>query len=493
LVPRSLTARLVTGVVALVVVVVLGVGTGTYFALRSYLQNRLDAQVSDAAGHNGRPIEHCLVQAAASFGNIRCYFNNGPPSTQREWIAVIGSDGAPIGTVHGGNISELKLHRDDAKAFARGDGKVRTIHADGTELRATSRSPAHGVIVVTGLSTDEVTKTLGRLVTLELIIGASAVVVALGATAWGVRFSLRRLHDVTDTAQDVAAELSPEGTGLDRRVAVDEDGTEVGRLARSMNTLLAAVETQFAARLDSERRMRQFLADASHELRTPLTSIRGYAELARMQRALAARDTAARAETEEPDETGEADHLDRIEAEGTRMSRLVEDLLTLTRGDQGSAVQLAPVDVGELLDDAVAGSRAAFPDRVIRVGEHSEHAGMGLVGDEDQLLRVVRNLVGNAATHTNPDGPIDVCASSSGSGVAIQVTDPGPGLPPEEAAHVFERFWRADRARSRARGGSGLGLAIVASIVAAHGGTVHFESTVEHGSTVTVWLPGRTG
>jgi two-component system OmpR family sensor kinase len=114
------------------------------------------------------------------------------------------------------------------------------------------------------------------------------------------------------------------------------------------------------------------------------------------------------------------------------------------------------------------------------------------VGDQDQLLRAVRNLVGNAATHTRPDGVIALRAFASGPGVAIQVLDQGPGLPPEDAAHVFERFWRADRARTRARGGSGLGLAIVASIVSQHGGTVHFESTVERGSTVTIWLPART-
>ncbi|MGH8962120.1 MAG: sensor histidine kinase, partial [Jatrophihabitantaceae bacterium] len=252
-----------------------------------------------------------------------------------------------------------------------------------------------------------------------------------------------------------------------------------GKLAESMNTLLSTVETQFAARLDSERRMRQFMADASHELRTPLTSIRGYAELARMQRTLGG--------ALDGDTT--ADNLERIESEGTRMSRLVEDLLTLARSDQGGVPEMAVVDVNELLDDVVASSRAAFPQREISC---HDGAGLTVVGDQDQLLRAVRNLVSNAATHTNPAGAIDVRAFGSGPGVAIQVVDQGPGLPPEEAAHVFERFWRADKARTRARGGTGLGLAIVASIVQMHGGTVQFQSTVEDGSTVTVWLPART-
>jgi two-component system OmpR family sensor kinase len=290
-----------------------------------------------------------------------------------------------------------------------------------------------------------------------------------------VRLSLRNLYRVTRTAREVAAELSPEGAGLDRRVPVSEPDSEVGQLAESMNTLLSAVETQFAARLDSERRMRQFLADASHELRTPLTSIRGYAELARMQRALG------------PDGVGtDADNLDRIESEGTRMSRLVEDLLTLARGDQGAVPEVMPVDVDDLLDEIVAGSRAAFPEREFRC---SSAGGLSVLGDHDQLLRAVRNLVTNAATHTAADGPIEVRAAAAGPGVVIEVSDAGPGLPPEEAAHVFERFWRADKARTRARGGSGLGLAIVASIVQAHRGTVQFQSTVQGGSTVSVWLP----
>jgi two-component system, OmpR family, sensor kinase len=103
---------------------------------------------------------------------------------------------------------------------------------------------------------------------------------------------------------------------------------------------------------------------------------------------------------------------------------------------------------------------------------------------------VVRNLVTNAAVHTADGRPILVRSRDDGSGVLIQVVDGGPGLPPEQAAHVFERFWRADKARTRARGGSGLGMSIVAAIVRSHGGAVYFESSVEDGSTVSVWLPG---
>jgi two-component system, OmpR family, sensor kinase len=476
--PRSLTGRLVAFVVSLVVVLVLATGFGTYYALRSFLISRLDQQ----------------LQSTAS-GSIEQLFGPGRPTTpvpgvrapQHVWAIALDSSGGVLRQPASSAVEELKLSpREQGKLAGRTSGAPVTVRTtDGFELRVTTRSvvatslstgqqmPATAVI---GLSTDEVDRTMRRLLELEVAIGATAVILALGATAYGVRFSLRRLYRVTRTAREVAAELSPDGAGLDRRVPVAESGTEVGQLAESMNTLLAAVETQFAARLANEQRMRQFLADASHELRTPLTSIRGYAELARMQREQG---------TSEP-----ADNLARIESEGTRMSRLVDDLLTLARSDQGGQPHREPVDVAELLDEAVSGARAAYPARRI---DFAAPSGLTVIADRDQLLRVVRNLVTNAAVHTRPDGPISVDARADGAAVIVRIADAGPGLPPDEAVHVFERFWRADKARSRVRGGSGLGLAIVASVVAAHAGTVWFESTVEGGSTVTVRLPMGTG
>jgi two-component system OmpR family sensor kinase len=168
------------------------------------------------------------------------------------------------------------------------------------------------------------------------------------------------------------------------------------------------------------------------------------------------------------------------------MSRLVEDLLMLARGDRGHEPVLELIDVAELADDVVNGTRAAFPERVV---DTRLTAGLHVVGDRDQLLRAVRNLVTNAVVHTDPQRPILVTSAAHGAEVVIQIVDGGPGLPPEQAAQVFERFWRADKARSRASGGSGLGMSIVAAIVAAHGGAVYFDSSVEHGSTATITLP----
>ena len=490
--PGSLTGRLVAGVTSLVVALVLATGLGTYFALHSFLYNRLDQQVTPVVTTNATLIQSCFANPNPFRSRSSCPLNSGMPfrTPQTEWLTVLDPSGAvPSGvTIEPSQaLQPMSLNSGESKTIVAAPTKLRTIRTkDGVTLRV-SAVPIVGesgsLFVVSGLSTDEVARTLHRLVLLEWLIGAAAIAVAFVATTWGVRFSLRRLRTVTGTAHEVAAELSPDGAGLDRRVPLDEtDATEVGQLAQSMNTLLAAVETQFAARLEREQQMRQFLADASHELRTPLTSIRGYAELARLRRAQSDGEPAEAA----PAGAAADDNLDRIEAEGTRMSRLVDDLLVLARSDGGAVPRREWIEVSELLDESVGGVRAAFPGRRIDL---SVPAGLHVLGDPDQLVRVVRNLVTNAAVHTRPDGAIGVSAVRDGQWLVLRIADQGPGLPADEAAHVFERFWRADKSRARARGGSGLGLPIVASLVQAHGGTVRFDSSVQTGSTVTVQLP----
>jgi two-component system OmpR family sensor kinase len=481
-VPRSLSSRLVVFVVALVVVVISVTGACTYVALKSFLYNRLDQQVISLANANEGSIQTCIVAGGMS----QCRLGGGISSSnlhapQRQWLIVLDSSGNRIGEPVGNDeIKVLDLTASQARAAVTDRGTTHTWKTqDGTTLRVAARAarlPGGGfVVVVSGLGTDEVTRTLGRLVLIEIAIGTVAVAIALILTSWGVHLSLRPLSRVTRTARDVTAELSPDGAGLDRRVPVTDPQTEVGQLGESFNTLMGTVETQFAARVESEERMRQFLADASHELRTPLTSIRGYAELSRLRRANG--------------DTEHADTMDRIESEGTRMSRLVEDLLLLARSDQGAPPELEAVDVGELIEDAVEGARAAYPQRRI---DAEAPVALTVQADRDQLLRVLRNLITNAAVHTSDRGLIRVSGQFEGDELVLRVADAGPGLPADEAPHVFERFWRADKARTRARGGSGLGLAIVASIVQAHRGTVRFDSTVERGSTVTVRLPARS-
>jgi two-component system OmpR family sensor kinase len=475
---------MVIGVVGLLLVVVTITGATTYFLLRPFLLQRLDQQLGSVASGNASSVRQCILS-----GGSAC--SVGVPSggraaqlatTQREWIVGYDSAGRVVINVTANidSLSQLILSDRQRGQTMRDPGKIRTIATpDGLRLRVTARQIQIGrdtITVVTGLSMEEVDHTLQRLLLLELVVGATAVLLAAGLTSWGVRVGLRPLKRVTRTAQEVTAELAPDGSGLDRRVPDADPSTEVGQVAASVNTLLEAVETEFAARLRSEERMRQFLADASHELRTPLTSIRGYAELSRLQGR----------STDSPD-----DSMRRIEVEGTRMSRLVEDLLVLARGDQATAIRHEPVDIDKLLAEAASAVASTYPERPLSI---LGSGGTVVTGDRDQLLRLLINLATNAAIHT-PAGPIRLEAipgrTPSGEAVALRVIDTGPGLAAEDAAHVFERFWRADKARSRAKGGSGLGMAIVAQIVAAHSGHIQFDSSVEGGTTVTITLPLR--
>jgi two-component system OmpR family sensor kinase len=334
-----------------------------------------------------------------------------------------------------------------------------------------------------------------------------------------VRASLRPLTDIEQTARAIAA------GDLSRRVPDLDPRTEVGRLGRSLNRMLAQIESSFQARTRSEaaarrseERMRQFVADASHELRTPLTAMRGYAEYYRQrggvrdgEDAAADRNGAATDGVTAGEAAGEAAGaivprsgtgqlsgadldriMQRVEQESARMGVLVEDMLLLARLDQQRPIERRPVDLLTLAADAVQDARMIAPDRPIDLNVGSATAFL-VLGDEVRLRQVIGNLMSNALSHT-PDGTPVTVAILAGPrepvpSVVLEVTDQGPGMPPEQAEHVFERFYRGDQARTRKAGGTGLGLAIVAALVARHHGRVGVDTAPGAGSTVRVELP----
>ncbi|MFF0492965.1 sensor histidine kinase [Nocardia sp. NPDC003482] len=329
---------------------------------------------------------------------------------------------------------------------------------------------------------NETENIVDRLIGLQVVVGA-IVLVALAAVAQLViRRSLRPLREVEKTAADIA------GGDLDRRVPVRNTNTEVGRLSQSLNGMLTQIQHAFAATEASEEaarrseaKMRRFVADASHELRTPLTTIKGFAELYR-QGAL-----------DDP-----AMFSDRIERESNRMSLLVEDLLMLARLDAQRPLERRPVDLLALASDAVHNARAVDtaqrpegPGRPIDLEIRSGPGTLEIPGDEPRLRQVLANLVNNALIHTPPSASVTVRLTPDEDHVLVEVADTGPGLPPDQAERVFERFYRTDTSRSRDSGGTGLGLSIVQALVAAHGGTVSVTSAEGAGTTFTVRLPRR--
>jgi two-component system OmpR family sensor kinase len=263
------------------------------------------------------------------------------------------------------------------------------------------------------------------------------------------------------------------GGRLSRRVNPATSRTEVGRLGLALNAMLERLEQAFKERQESEDRLRQFVADASHELRTPLTSIRGYAEVFGL----------GASEDPEAVETS----MKRIEDEAKRMGVLVEDLLTLARMEELRELHQEPVNMRELVSDAVDDARVTAPDRSITL--HGDPgAGAVVTGDAHALRQVLANLLRNALVHTPAGTPIEVTVAD-GDQVMVEVRDHGPGLPDGDPRRLFERFWRAEAGRRRGKGGAGLGLAIVGEIVDAHGGSVEAANAEDGGARFVVRLP----
>ncbi|WP_212834977.1 cell wall metabolism sensor histidine kinase WalK [Catellatospora sp. TT07R-123] len=364
--------------------------------------------------------------------------------------------------------------------------------------------PGNHVFVV-GEQTRTIDDALHRLLWINVYGGAAVLILAAMIGTELVRRSLRPLSAIEKTAGAIA------GGDLTQRVPDPEQGvpqarTEVGSLARSLNSMLAQIETAFTARAASEtsaraaesaardaavaaqasenrarrseEKMRRFVADASHELRTPLTTIRGFAELYRQGAARAPEETAAL--------------VKRIEDEARRMGLLVEDLLLLARMDQERPLRPTPVELRVLAVEAAQAARVMDPAREISLSVAPDSGELLVLGDDARLRQVLGNLTSNALAHTPPGTPVALRLRRDGEQAVIEVADQGSGLNEEQRERVFERFYRADAARTRRADGqvsTGLGLAIVAALVAAHHGTVEVDSDPGQGAVFRVRLP----
>jgi two-component system, OmpR family, sensor kinase len=476
-----LQVKLIAAVLVLVTVALALIGLASVAALDGYLVGRLDDQLALVADRYRREDDGFRPGPG---GGGR---GPGPPSPYL--VQKRNANGGITGNLPNDSLdNEESSPRlpSDAAWFSEHAGKAATVPATSGDgrWRVVVEPIGDGDNVVVAASLDGIDSTTRQLRTIDLVVSLVVLVLLAGVGAAIVRASLRPLVEIEQTARAIAA------GDLTRRVPERDPGTEVGRLGQALNTMLAQIESAFGARAASEAsarrsedRMRRFVADASHELRTPLTTIRGFAELYRQG---AARDPA------------ELDRLmRRIEDQAARMGLLVEDLLLLARLDTERPLDHQPVDLLALAAEAVNDARAVAPDRRIELvlgGDDGDHDSVLVVlGDDRRLRQVLANLVNNALTHTPAGSPIEVRVGTSTldgrPGVAVEVVDHGPGLAPEQAERVFERFYRADPARSPADGGSGLGLSIVAALVAVHGGTVAVDSVPGRGARFRVVLP----
>ncbi|HZZ49374.1 MAG TPA: HAMP domain-containing sensor histidine kinase [Pseudonocardia sp.] len=485
-----LRTRMLVAMTALVAGVCLVVGAISLVLLREYLINQLDAQLFGAG--------HRLVSAAnrpsspPNGGSDDSDGDDQPGQHDHDHRSgILFGRAQQVGTlgavIHHGELQKAGVLDKDGYSKVLGDdedllripadGRPHTASLDGLgEYRLFAVPATDDRVFLIGLPFDAVNETLASLAVIELTVAGGGLVLAGLVSTIVVRVTLRPLSRVAATAGRVAEHRLDRGeVALAERVnSRDTDPrTEVGQVGAALNRMLEHVASALEARQASETQLRQFIADASHELRTPLAAIRGYAELTRRS-----------GEDNMPPDV--AHSLRRITSQAERMTALVEDMFLLARLDAGRPLAREPVDLSQLVVDALSDAHAAgsehrwtlqLPDEAVIVP-----------GDATRLAQVFSNLLTNARVHTPPGTTVLAELIGEPNAAVVRVSDNGPGISPALLPQVFGRFARGDSSRSRAAGSTGLGLAIAHAVVVAHSGEVSVRSVP--GETVfTVRLP----
>ncbi len=457
----SLRVGLVAATLVLVACGLLASGIAVTTILRHDLVSRVDQTLVDAS--NGwaqapRPMSptHEGPNPARPPSN---FYVRGVDPDGRVWIAINDRDAEP----------DLPEDNDVGQVPTT----VGSIDGSHVRWRAVSLRGPNDELTTVAIDLSDVHSTVRSLIYAQVGIGAAVLLVLGVAGSAVVRRSLRPLAEVEQTAAAIAA------GELDSRVPRRDPRTEVGRLSRALNGMLAQIQRAVAASESSaeearrsEERMRRFITDASHELRTPLTTIRGFAELYRQG---AARDVEML--------------MSRIESESRRMGLLVEDLLLLARLDAQRPLDQHRIDLLALATDAVHDAESIAPQRRITMDVFDGPGTPEVIGDEARLRQVLGNLVANALQHTPDTAGVTVRVGTTWDWAVLEVADEGPGMSEQDAHRVFERFYRTDESRTRTSGGTGLGLSIVDSLVYAHGGTVSVTTAPGRGCRFRVSLP----
>ncbi len=520
----------ITGVTVLLLTTgLLVAGLGTMAVLRNYLQDEVDAKITLASGKLGGTIQY-----TGTAESPRCAVSTLPNDY---YLAVLDHDGDIMCNNREEDATRPVVDTLTLERVAMSEG---ALTLPSTELGGQWRVvvlPASNQLgtdyftVVIGLDLKDTNSIVSRYAAIFLFFGLTVVIVGGALTRLLVTSTFAPLREVEATAARFA------GGDFSQRLGGATPNTEVGRLNRSLNSMLSRIDRAFADRAKTIDQMRRFVGDASHELRTPLVSVRGYAELYRM------------GALTKPEDVAQA--MERIEKEAIRMGGLVEDLLELARLDEAKPLQLTEVDLVPLASDAALDAMAASPGRVVTVVATEfptapvvldlvqpdaplpttpprvatlatgpiAFAGATLSrlvsrrrpvsadvttpapppaelravvsAEENKIRQVLANLIGNALRFTPESSPIEIGVGVDGTSqqAVLSVIDHGEGIPPQIREKIFQRFWRADSSRARDTGGSGLGLAIVSAIVHSHEGEVDIVETPGGGATFRVFLP----
>ena len=481
-----LRERLVLGLLLVVAVALVGSGMATYLVINRWLVAQVDDGLTSVRttalfpdGQYRGPIANPFPAADAirswqlQGAIVYAVLSNG--SVQILTVNFASTDGPePISTADVASLTTVPTD-PQSRPVTIGLQQFGQSRAVAMQALLQSKGNPEALVQVTLVAAEPLSRVdrITHTILVVELVGLLAALLVVGLFgSWFIRRSLRPLRRVADTAGQVA--ILPLDRGdvmIPTRVPAAHPATEVGQVSMAVNAMLDHVESSLRTRQDTEERLRRFVSDAGHELRTPLAAVRGYAELVR------------RAGSEHPDQA--LTSAARIESAAARMGVLVEDLLLLASLDEGRPLDREPVNLGELVDDAVVEARAVYPSHDWRIGPVG--SAVALTGDAPRLHQVVTNLLTNAAAYTPVGTTVTTSVLRIGDEVQLEIRDTGPGFPLELLPRATERFARGDASRSRATGGSGLGLAIVRAIVESHGG--HLTLTNDGGAVVTVHLP----
>jgi signal transduction histidine kinase len=470
LLPRSLRAQLALAI-ALVTALALALSfVAVYRGTGARLRDQIDNDLSTQATEWERLSAGTRVETAAELERFAQRFIDSQRYHPASRVFVVDVSGGEPVSNHPEILAQEQAREEEGGSEAQdevADGLLRapvglsdvSVEEAG-RMRALARPITRGGRRIGTLYVADpltpVSDAQESLLRTFALVGSLALALAVAAGVLIATLIARPLRRMAAVAAAV------DSGDLSLRAGAVGTGGEVGVLAGAFDHMLARLERAFA-------RQRDFVSDASHELRTPLAVLRAQVELL----------------DREPDQ--------RARHEGTRvllrrldeMDRLVDDMLTLASAEAGSLVQPRPIDLEDFFED-VRRDLPLFGERDF----HLEPVGGVLEADPDRLTQVLRNLVRNAVTHTEPGGRVAVVATARDGWLTIAVSDDGPGIPTAELERVFERFHRVDEARARERGGTGLGLPIARAVVEAHGGRIRAESRIGAGATITLELPG---
>jgi heavy metal sensor kinase len=461
--PRSLRFRLAAWYTAILAGTFAVVGVGVWWTMRDSIHDTVDRDLRarlramrqyldrQLADPDSGPLAEELAEQAALV-----------PAGPRYRLA--GADGRWIFQSPGTRGWEPEP--PDASHLPE-NGRTQTIVVGKTPVRVLSAPVAMGTVQI-GMPIDELYEMPDDFTWTALVTSPLLLLVAAAAGYWMSGRALRPVDRIARTAEHIEAQ------NLSARLPLSGTGDELDRLSATLNSMFGRLEASF-------RRMTQFTADASHELRTPVAVIRTTAEVARSK---------PRSEEEY------AKALDRILAESERTTRLIEDLMLLARADAGAdGIVLVPMDLADLVRESCAEAKVLAEAAGVRLITR-EFWECPVRGDDQALRRLMLILLDNAVKYTPPGGSVTVSLSverrPGDETAVVEVRDTGIGIAPEDLPHIFERFYRAAKDRSRASGGSGLGLSIAHWIAVRHGGEIRAESTLGAGSVFCVRIPVRS-